>query len=112
MANMMYDAQAPRSTYDRLNSTITQGNTAFYSAATVWHCTSLAFMSFFFRYRRIGGAATFAIAGAYSVYFQMTNDALYKIFVDMNVLREAGISGYNHLAQPHGTHIPRNITYK
>ena len=27
MANMMFDAQAPRAMYDRLNSEITQGNT-------------------------------------------------------------------------------------
>ena len=74
---MMFDAQAPRAVYDRLNSIISQGNMIFYSAATLIHCTSFAFMSFFFRYRRVGKLPTLAIAGAYSVYFQTTNDALY-----------------------------------
>jgi hypothetical protein len=69
MANMMFDAQAPRATYDRLNSIITEGNTKFYAAATLVHCTGFAFMSFFFRYRRIGAMPTVAIASAYFMIF-------------------------------------------
>lgn len=77
MANMMFDAQAPRAVYDRLNSIITEGNTSFYAAATITHCTGFAFMSFFFRYRRIGAMPTLLIAGAYSTFFTLTNNALY-----------------------------------
>jgi len=113
MANMMFDAQAPRAVYDRLNSIITEGNTSFYAAATLTHCTGFAFMSFFFRYRRIGAMPTLLIAGAYSLFFTQSNNALYSLFVDRPVLAVVrGTKDFGSLAQPVGTHRNRNITYK
>jgi hypothetical protein len=89
MCNVMFDTKATRPQYDRLNSTIAQSNIIFYLTASAVHLTGFMYMSYFFRYRRVGIAPIFAIAGVYYSVFETVNSILYKSLVDKRVLSEA-----------------------
>jgi hypothetical protein len=69
-------------------------------------------LSFFFRYRRITILPAAIIGTAYYNFFSMSNNMLYKVIVDKQVLdcaRELELGAH---AQPVGTQKPRNITFK
>lgn len=89
VCNVMFEEKANRATYDKLNSVVSQGNLHFYASATMIHALGFAWMSFFFRFRRIGKIPTLAIASAYYMAFQTINNVLYKVMVDGPVLAQA-----------------------
>lgn len=51
------------------------------------------YMSYFFRYRRIGFIPVVAVAGVYTYAFNSVNNIFYKLIVDRVVLREARALG-------------------
>ena len=81
-------------------------------ATTLVHCTGFAFMSFFFRYRRLGLAPTLLISAGYYNAFETINNAMYKLIVDKPVLSAARSCGLDEHAQPVGSVKVRNITFK
>ena len=89
MCNVLFDTQATRPQYDRLNSVISQQNTAFYLSACAFHSAAFMYMSFFFRFRRVGFIPVVAVAGVYTKVFETVNGILYKLIVDRTVLNEA-----------------------
>ena len=78
----MFDVQAPRPVYDKVNSTIDQANRVFYLSAAALHSAAFMYLSFFFRYRRVSAVPTLAIATAYYIFFENANNILYKLIVD------------------------------
>ena len=89
MANVMFDTKATRPQYDRLNAIISKQNFIFYLTATAVHLTGFMYLSYFFRYRRIGFLPILAISTAYYTAFENVNNILYKMVVDKHVLTEA-----------------------
>jgi len=85
----MFDCKAPKSAYGRLNAMVKQTTIHYYLAATAVHTVLFAYMSFFFRYRRIGALPTIFIAGGYTAAFTTINNSLYKVIVDAPILAEA-----------------------
>lgn len=53
MANCYYDGRLRDSEYERLDSTMHVGQVKFFGSALVTHVTILAYLSYFFRYRRL-----------------------------------------------------------
>jgi hypothetical protein len=51
------------------------------------------YMSYFFRYRRVGFIPVVAIAGVYNYVFNSVNNILYKLIVDRVILKEARTLG-------------------
>ena len=47
------------------------------------------YMSFFFRFRKVGFIPVVAVAGVYTKVFETVNGILYKLVVDRVVLNEA-----------------------
>ena len=84
----------------------------FYLAATGVHSLSFAYLSFFFRFRRVTAVPTLAISAGYMAYFQIANNALYKILVDKPVMAEMRALKLDAHVQPVGTTKVRNITFK
>ena len=91
----MFDVKAPRPVYDKLNSVISQQNMIFYLSASAVHVTSMAYLSFFFRYRRLSLLSTVAVGTAYYAYFEAMNNMLYKLIVDKNVIDTARRFGFD-----------------
>ena len=69
------------------------------------------YMSYFFRYRRLGFLPTIAVASAYYVVFENDNNILYKVLVDKKVITEARRQGLDKHVQPVGTRIHRGVNY-
>ena len=112
MANIMFDTQAPTPTYDKLNSQIRQQTMKFYLAAASTHMLGLMYLSFFFRYRRVGFVPSVAIGSAYYWAFENINNILYKVIVDREILSTARSFGLNAHAQPCGTLRNRGLNFK
>jgi len=110
--NIMFETKSGRAVYDKLNSVISQSNLHFYIVAPIVHSLGFAWMSFFFRFRRIGVVPTLAIASAYYMAFSTINDVLYKVMVDGPVLAQARALKLDNQCQPVGSFKNRNITYK
>lgn len=53
MANCYFDAKLRDSEYDRLDSTMQVGQVKYFTSAFATHFTILAYMTYFFRYRRL-----------------------------------------------------------
>ena len=53
MANCYYDARLRESDYDRLESTMQLSQAKYFGTAFATHFTVLAYMTYFFRYRRL-----------------------------------------------------------
>jgi hypothetical protein len=111
VCNIMFDTQATRPEYDRLNSIITSQTRSFYLAAVAVHSVAFMYMSFFFRYRRLGAMPTFFVASAYYYAFGMVNDILYSSFVDKRIVQEAKIMGLGQHAQPVNTRKNRGFNF-
>lgn len=60
------------------------------------------YMSYFFRYRRVGIIPTLGIASAYYILFENVNNILYKVLVDRKVISEARRLGLGKHVQPVG----------
>ena len=112
MCNIMFDVKAPRPVYDKLNSVISQQNKIFYASATALHATTLCYISFFFRYRRLSPLSVLVASAAYYSFFENANNILYKVIVDRNVINTARRLGYGAQVQPCGRTMPRDITFK
>ena len=94
VCNLMFDVQAPRPVYDKINGTVDQRNRLFYASAATFHAAAFMYLSFFFRYRRVSAVPTLAIASAYYLFFENANNILYKLIVDKAVIGEARKLGY------------------
>ena len=112
MANCMFDTKAPRPAYDKLNSVVGQQNLVFYGATTLMHGISFTYLSFFFRYRRVGFLPTVAIGTAYYMWFEASNNIMYKVLVDRNVLNTARSMGMGEHCQPLGQSKCRDLNWK
>ena len=88
-----------------------QQNRVFYAAATAFHATAFMYLSFFFRYRRVGAIPTFLIAGAYYSAFENVNNIMYKLIVDRNVTAEARRLGFGAQVQPVGKPKNRGLNF-
>ena len=86
MCNVMFDMKATRPVHAKLNSVISEQNMIFYAATTLTHVTALSYLSFFFRFRRLGKVPVLAIGTAYYCAFENINNILYKVLVDRHVL--------------------------
>ena len=111
MCNMMFDVQAPRPVYDKLNATVDRANKWFYASAAAFHAAAFMYLSFFFRYRRVTALPTLAIGSAYYVFFENANNIMYKLIVDKAVLAETRRFGFEAQAQPVGQHINRGLNF-
>ena len=69
VCNMMFDCQASRPTYARMNSTISQRNFLFYLTAGAVHTTAFMWLSFVMRFRRISLVPTLALGTLYFSFF-------------------------------------------
>ena len=76
---------------------------------TTIHIVSLAYMAYFFRYRRLTLPATLFISIFYNFYFGLTNKITYNIVVDRKITSIARSLGYARIAQPNGVLHNRNI---
>lgn len=103
----MYDTHASKLQYSKLNSACATGNLQFYLAATGVHSLGFMYMSYFFRYRRLGIVPTVGVAAAYYVMFENVNNILYKVMVDKKIIQQARRHGLDRHVQPVGTHINR-----
>ena len=92
---MMYDVQATRPAYDRMNSIVSQRNFLFYLTSGAVHTTAFMYLSFVLRFRRITLVPTLAIGTVYFSFFQNMNNILYKVIVDQAVVSEAKKLGYS-----------------
>ena len=69
MCNLMFDVQATRPVYARMNATVSQGNQSFYLATGLLHTMAFCGLSYFFRYRRVTTAPALVIGTAYFYFF-------------------------------------------
>ena len=90
----MFDTKLYKSDYDRLNSLLKQRNTIYYGYMSGFHTLSFMYLAYFFRFRRITLAPSFALSCAYYYYFKTTNNIGYKLIVDNAVIRAARSMGY------------------
>ena len=95
VGNLMFDVQAPRPVYDKINGAVDRGNKIFYASCATLHTAAFMYMSFFFRYRRVTALPTLAIGAAYYIFFENANNIMYKLIVDRAVLRDARRLGYS-----------------
>ena len=61
---------------------------------STFHTLNFMYMSYFFRMRRVTLAPAVLIAGAYSMFFNLSNNLGYKVMVDRHVLRHARSMGH------------------
>jgi hypothetical protein len=80
-------------------------------AASAIHGVAFMYMSYFFRYRRVGALPVLFIAGVYTSIFENLNNILYKVIVDKQVLENARRMGLENHAQPAGTRKARGLNF-
>ena len=107
----MFDVQATRPVYARMNATINQSNRNFYLATGLLHTTAFMGLSYFFRYRRITTLPAIAIGTAYFYFFQNMNNVMYKIMVDQAVMSQARALGHSAQVQPVGQRKARGLNF-
>ena len=112
IANAMFDKKARKVDYDRLNSAVSVGNTQFYFATSAFHTIAFMYMSYFFRFRRVGLAPALAISCGYYYAFTKINNAAYKWFVDRPVIQTARVLGLEAQVQPVGHFKNRGHNFK
>ena len=78
---------------------------------TGFHTLAFMYMSYFFRYRRVGLPATLLISSAYYYFFTTTNNIAYKVIVDARIIKTAREKGLGGHVQPVGRHVPRGLNY-
>ena len=111
MANCYYDARLRDSEYDRLESVMHMSQAKFFGSAFATHFTVLAYMTYFFRYRRLTKLQTVAVGTLYFYAFSAINSSLYKIFVDKDVISTARTMGLEQHIQPCGTKKARGLNF-
>jgi len=111
IANVMYDTQARKIDYDRLNATVSHANTTFFLATSAFHTLGFMYLSYFFRFRRVGLLPTFGIACAYYYAFTKVNNTAYKLLVDRPVIQEARNLGLDKHVQATGHQKNRGLNF-
>ena len=111
MANCYFDGRLRDSEYERLDSTMQVGQVKFFGASVLTHITILAYMSYFFRYKRLTKLQTLGVGTLYYQAFSSINNSLYKIFVDKPIIGTTRSMGLEHHIQPNGTFKPRGINF-
>lgn len=86
VANLMFDTKLRKVDYDRINSQIDKSVAQYYVATSAFHVLGLSYLSFFFRFRRLGAVPTLLAGSAYFYFFQKTNNIAYKLIVDRKVI--------------------------
>ena len=112
LCNLMFDVKASKAAYDKVNAVADQQTALFYLATSGLHITAFMYLSFFFRYRRVGAVPTLLIAGAYYSFFENVNNIAYKLLVDRSIIRTARNYGYEAQVQPVGTFKNRGLNFK
>ena len=112
VANVMFDGKARKVDYDRLNSEISVANTKYFLATSVFHTLGFMYLSYFFRFRRVGLLPVAGISCAYYYAFTKINNAAYKWIVDRPVLKTARELGLERHAQPTSHHKNRGLNYQ
>ena len=88
-ANLMFDTKLRKTEYDRINAALSVANIKYYTIMSGFHAMSFMYLSYFFRYRRVGRTPTFLLSCAYYYYFTKTNNIAYKLIVDNKVISVA-----------------------
>ena len=109
MHNLWFRTALRKSEYDTLSSVYTIRNYAYLTTFTGLHVLSLAYLAYFFRYRRLTLPATLLVSVGYYAYFELTNKITYNLLVDRKITSLARSIGQGRLAQPNGTHLDRQI---
>ena len=112
IANCMFDAKLRKLDYDRLNSEVSVANTHFLLATAAIHSVGFMYLSYFFRFRKVGLASAFGISCAYYYAFTKINNAAYKLLVDRPVIATARSLGLERHVQPQGHHKNRGINFQ
>eukprot|EP00997_Jenningsia_sp_PLL12_P007185 NODE_3798_length_730_cov_63.684288_g3201_i0.p1 GENE.NODE_3798_length_730_cov_63.684288_g3201_i0~~NODE_3798_length_730_cov_63.684288_g3201_i0.p1 ORF type:complete len:206 (-),score=68.36 NODE_3798_length_730_cov_63.684288_g3201_i0:111-698(-) len=94
LGNLMFDTQARKCDYDRINSVASQGSMWHYASMMGIHSFSFMYMTYFLRYRRISAPAALAVSFVYYHYWQFTHTISYKVNVDIPVINAAKRLGY------------------
>ena len=111
VCNVMFDTQASRHQYDKLNSTVSRQQGLFYLTASAFHGLAFMYLSYFFRFRRMGPLPILAIAYGYHTAFEQVNDILYSVIVDKEILSQARSLGLERHAQPAGQVKNRGLNF-
>ena len=88
-----------------------RGNIKFYLAASATHVLGFMWLSYNFRYRRMGPLPTLAVGTAYYIFFENVNNILYKVLVDRPVIETARRLGLQRHVQPVGTKVNRTVNF-
>ena len=112
MANVMFDTQAPRPSYDKMNSVVNMSMKYYYLATFSTHMLGFMYMTYFFRYRRLGLVPVVAVGAAYYYAFDTVNSIYYKLIVDKAVMQAARDQGLDAHCQPMGTCKNRGFNYR
>jgi hypothetical protein len=68
-------------------------------------------LSYNFRYRRMGLLPTLGVATVYYLWFENVNNILYKVLVDKKVIEAARRLGLERHVQPVGTRVNRTVNF-
>ena len=83
----------------------------FYLAASAFHVFGFMFLSYHFRYRRMGLLPTLGVATFYYIVFENANNILYKVLVDRKVIETARRMGLDRHVQPVGQKVNRTVNF-
>ena len=92
-----------------MNSVAGLGNKLYFATATTFHALAFMYMSYFFRFRRVGAAPIVALAVGYNFVFDSVNQILYGLLVDRAIVAEARNLGLGRHVYHEGQN--RNINY-
>ena len=88
-----------------------QRTRGYYATATMTHFMLLAYLSYFFRYRRLTKVQVLAVGSVYFYAFGYTNNILYKAIVDRKVIGEAKRMNQHRHIQPNGELKARGLNF-
>ena len=111
MANCYFDDKLRQSEYDRLDSIMTLSQLKYYGAAISVHFLTFAYMTYFFRYRKLNRLQVLGVGSLYYYAFGLINNSLYKLTVDKNIINGARAMGLHKHVQPCGTTKPRGFNF-
>lgn len=97
--------------YDRLNAGIDYNTKLYYASATATHILTLAYASYFFRYRTLNKLQVLGVATAWYFAFPQINNIQYKLMVEKPLIDEARKMGAGKHVQPNGTYKNRGLNY-
>ena len=83
----------------------------YFGTTTMTHFTILAYMSYFFRFRRLNKLQVLAVGTGYFYAFNSINNIMYKLLVDKKIIAETRKFGLEKHAQPNGTQKVRGYNF-